>query len=335
MDVDAYVATHAERWARLEELVRRAHRRGGLHGAQVDELVDLYQATATDLSVVQSSAPDPALVARLSGLVARARAIVTGTSAPVGASIARFFTVDFPVTVWRARRWVVVTAVAWVVLAVLVGGWVSSDPVVQTSLATPEQIKALTGGEFERYYSANPALSFAAQVWTNNAWVVAASLAFGVLLGLPVLWVLAQNALNVGVAGGFMAAAGRTGLFFGLILPHGLLELTAVFVAGALGLRLGWTVIDPAGKPRAAALAAAGRSTLSAALGLAVVLAVSGALEAFVTPSGLPTPARIGIGGLVWAGFVAYVVVAGRRAERAGATGDLSVTEAGEVVPTA
>ena len=57
------------------------------------------------------------------------------------------------------------------------------------------------------------------------------------------LW---QNALNVGVAGGLMAANGKLGLFFGLILPHGLLELTAVFVAAGRRLRLGWTVSTPA-----------------------------------------------------------------------------------------
>ncbi|OKJ70291.1 hypothetical protein AMK30_25660 [Streptomyces sp. CB02460] len=38
-------------------------------------------------------------------------------------------------------------------------------------------------------------------------------------------------------------------LLVGLILPHGLLELTAVFVAVGTGLRLGWTVIDPGPHP--------------------------------------------------------------------------------------
>ena len=85
-------------------------------------------------------------------------------------------------------------------------------------------------------------------MWTNNAWVAALALALGGLLGSRSSWLLWQNALNVGIAGGLMAAHGRLGLFFGLILPHGLLELTAVFVAAGVGLRLGWTWID-AGPP--------------------------------------------------------------------------------------
>ena len=172
----------------------------------------------------------------------------------------------------------------------------AANPDVQGALAPPETVQQLVEEDFENYYSSAPAGSFAARVWTNNAWVAALSLAFGGLLGLPVLWVLWQNASSVGVVGGFMAAGGRTDLFFGLILPHGLLELTAVFVAAALGLRLGWTLVAPGPRTRAVAFAAEGRSTLSAVVGLTVVLLVSGIIEAFVTPSGLPTWARILIG---------------------------------------
>ncbi|HUV47876.1 MAG TPA: stage II sporulation protein M, partial [Actinomycetes bacterium] len=177
--------------------------------------------------------------------------------------------------------------------------------------------------------------SFAARVWTNNAWVAALSLAFGALLGLPVLWVLWQNATNVAVVAGFMAAGGRLDLFFGLILPHGLLELTAVFVAAALGLRLGWTLIEPGPRTRAVAFAAEGRGTLSAVVGLTVVLLVSGIIEAFVTPSGLPTWARISIGVLALALFISYVAVLGRRADRSGLTTDLAEGDIGETLPAA
>ncbi len=59
------------------------------------------------------------------------------------------------------------------------------------------------------------------------------------------------------------------------------------------------------------------------ALGLVGVLAVSGCIEAFVTPSPLPTWARIAIGILAEATFLAYVFVLGRRAYLRGHTGDL------------
>ena len=220
--------------------------------------------------------------------------------------------------------------------AMLARQWAATSPQVQASIGTPEEIRQLVDVEFADYYSSSPAGSFAARVWTNNAWAAAQALLFGAALVVPCLvWVLWPNALNVGIAGGLLAANGRLDLFFGLITPHGLLELTAVFVAAGVGMRLGWTILDPGPRPRAVAIAEEGRSAIVVALGLIVVLLVSGVIEAFVTPSPLPTWARIGIGVLAWAGFLAYVAVFGRRAERAGDIGDLVGDEATDVLPYA
>src|SRR6185369_483352 len=120
------------------------------------------------------------------------------------------------------------------------------------------------------------------QVWTNNAWVAARCLAGGVLI-VPTLYILWGNALNVGLIGGIMIAYGRADVFFGLIMPHGLLELTAVYVAAGVGLRIGWSWIAPGPtRTRGQALAQRARSGMLVALGLVAVLAVAGVLEAYV-----------------------------------------------------
>jgi hypothetical protein len=62
---------------------------------------------------------------------------------------------------------------------------------------------------------------------------------------------------------------------------------------------------------------------------------VSVVVEAFVTPSPLPTWARIGIGVLVWTAFLSYVGVFGRRGARAGETGDVRAELAGDSAPVA
>jgi uncharacterized membrane protein SpoIIM required for sporulation len=335
VDIDAFVAVHAGEWARLESLVRRARRPRRLTGAEVDELVDLYQRTATHLSILQTRSPDPVLLARLSRTVANARAAVAGAHVPAWRTIGRFFTTTFPVAVYRTRRWWVTTAVVSIVVAVALGVWVDTHPDVQRSLLPPGDIRDLVNHQFADYYSAHPAHDFAAQVWTNNVWVCAEVLVGGLTFGLLTVYSLLSNVVNVGVIGGYMAAAGKLGLFFGLIAPHGLLELTAVFVATGAGLRLGWTTIDPGPRPRSDAIALEGRSTVVIALGLVVVLAVSGAIEAFVTPSGLPTWARIAIGGLAELLFLSYVWTFGRRAAQAGETGDLDEELAGAVLPVA
>lgn len=332
MDIDAYVARHRGEWARLEELLDKGGRRGRLSGAEVDELVHLYQRVSTHLSVVRSASPDPALVARLSTLVARARSAVTGASTPAWKELARFFTVTFPAALYRSVRWWAAVGVAFCLVSLVVGWWVASTPEVQASIAAPEEIRQLVNRDFEAYYSSAPAGSFAARVFTNNAWVAALSLALGVFL-LPVGFVLWQNALNVGIAGGLMASAGKADLFFGLILPHGMLELTAVFVAAGAGLRLGWSWIDPGPRTRSRALAEEGQAAGALALGLAATLFVSGLIEAFVTPSGLPTWARVGIGFVAWAAFLVYVAVLGGRAARAGELGDVRGAGRTDVVP--
>jgi uncharacterized membrane protein SpoIIM required for sporulation len=334
MDLDVFVAAHRAEWDRLDQLLRR-HRR--ITGAEADEMVMLYQRAATHLSQLQSTAPDPVVTNRLTTLVARARNVVIGSRRSTWRDAVAFFTAGFPAACYRTRHWWIWSGVLFTLLTALVGWWIAGNPEVQATIGAPAELREMTqpGGGYEEYYSSSPAAAFSAQVWTNNAWVAAISLAFGVALGIPVVYVLLMNALNVGVGVGLMAAAGRLDIFLGLILPHGLLELTAVFVAAGAGLRLGWTVIDPGRRTRRTALAEEGRAAIGMAIGLTAVLFVSGLIEGYVTPSALPTWARIAIGVMAWAAFVAYVFIVGKRAVRAGETGDIARYDRSDEAPIA
>lgn len=319
MDLDAFVSEHSGEWRRLEVLAGR--RRPS--ATEADELVVLYQRAATHLSLVRSRSPDPALVARLSRLVLRARSTITGGRALRWADVARFFTVTFPVAVYRIWPWWCGVAVGFLLTSAGLTAYFASHPEALNHLIGQAAVRELADRDFAAYYSQAPAQDFAFKVWTNNALVSALCMASGILL-LPVLLLLADNALNIGVDGGALIAAGRADVFFGLIAPHGMLELTAVFVAAGAGLRIGWSWVAPGPDlTRDRALAAAARSGAAIALGLACVLAISGFIEAFVTPSPLPTVARVGIGVIALAGFLSYVVVLGSRAAAAGETGDV------------
>ena len=330
VDIDAFVSAHRPTWDRLDHLVKH---RSSLTGPEVDELVDLYQRVSTHLSIVRSSTADAALAGRLSALVARARSAITGVRRPAWREVVRFFTVSFPVVAYRARWWWLGTGVAFLAVSWVLGAWVAGNPEVQATIATEEAITELVEHDFADYYSENPAASFAGRVWINNVWVSLQTIAYAALLGLPIPYVLWMNAANVAIAGGLMASRDKLDIFFGLITPHGLPELTAVFLAAAVGMRLGWTVVAPGPRRRVDVLAEQGRAVMAVALGLVVVLFVSGLIEAFVTPSGLPTAARICIGVLAEAIFIGYVVVFGRRAARANETGDLE--DAPDVAPSA
>jgi uncharacterized membrane protein SpoIIM required for sporulation len=244
----------------------------------------------------------------------------------------RFWAVSFPVVAYRAWRWWLATAVAFFAVVVIMAFWVAGTPEVQSAIGTPADINELVNHDVESYYSEHPAAAFALEVWVNNSWVAAKCIAMSVVLGMPIPFVLFENAANVGVIAGLMFQAGKGGLLLGLLLPHGLLELTAVFLAGAVGMRLGWSVISPGDRPRGQVLAEEGRGVVSVAVGLVGVLLVSGLIEAMVTPSPLPTFARIGIGALAEAAFLSYIIYFGRRAVAAGETGDIE--DAPDFVPT-
>lgn len=324
MDLDAYTAAHRTEWERLEVL-------GGARrfsGPEADELIERYQAGASQLSAIKTSAGSTVVGDRLSVTLSRARLRFTGASSNLLSLLPAFLVVQLPAALYRIRWLTLAVGLATALIATLYALWTAGDPQVLANYGTDTQLRTLVEQDFVGYYSANPAASFTGQVWTNNAWIAAQSIAFGIT-GLWVPYTMLSNAQNVGVTAGIMFAYNRGDVFFSYILPHGLLELTAIFVAAAAGLRIFWAWISPGPRSRAQALAEDARALFAVAIGLVVVLLVAGLIEGFVTPRSWPVPLKIAIGAAALAAFLAYFLVLGRRAARAGATGDLAAFDAG------
>lgn len=328
MDIDRFLVTNEPLWQRLAELTTRARRGvGRLSAAELDELVRLYQRASTHLSYVRTYYGDPGLTLRLTGLVASAGSVIYGTRPRTLRAIGSFFTVTFPAAMWDSRRFIAISAALFIVPALAVGAWLANSPRALEAAAPEALREAYVSQEFEEYYTSDPATQFASQVFTNNAQVGFYAFALGPLtLGIGTGAILVLNAANLGVAGGLFAAAGQQPKFWGLILPHGLLELTGVFVAGGAGLRMGWTIVAPGDRRRAVALADDGRRAFVVALGLVAVFFVAGVIEGFITGAPLPTWFRVGVGVIAEVTFLSYAVVLGRSAAAAGYTGRLDET---------
>lgn len=329
MDTDAFIAVHRPQWDRLQELTRSRT----LDAEGVDELMSLYQETATHLSTVRSTNPDPALTARLSLLVHRARLRITGARTPLWRHARTFFWEDLPAALFEARWAVVLSTAVFLVAALASGLYFGLDPVAREMVIPEGAQRSLAQRDFVSYYFEGEASGFAAQVWTNNAWITVQAVVFGVTGIWPMIMLL-QNGLNIGLSAGVMGAYGGLGTFFVYLLPHGLLELTCVFVGTGAGLRTFWAWVRPGSLPRLWALARAARSLVTVAIGLVPVLLVSGFVEAFVTPSGLPAAVRIAIGAAVWIAFLVYMLGRGHQVHRRGVTGDLSEEMVGDHVAT-
>lgn len=307
MDLDAFIEAHGPTWRRLESLVKKP----SLDPQETLELFDLYQSTSTHLSIVRSSVPDPELVAGLSRLLMKTRATM-GTTSTGWRGLARLFTHSGPLELYKTRYWWLTTWAVFHGLVAVMTTWFVMNPQWQSQIATPEMIRQFVEHDFVDYYSTYPAQDFAFQVWTNNAYLCAVVIALGIA-GLPVILMLWTNLLNLVLSAAIMITNGAGEIFFGLILPHGLLELTMVCVSAAVGLRVFWSWVSPGARSRTSSLAQVVRQSVSLIAVTTVALMVCGIIEAFVTPSSLPTWARIGIGVVAFVGFLVYGLGLGRQ----------------------
>lgn len=330
MDLDAYTIVHLGEWQRLDELARAR----SLSGREADELIELFQSGSAQLSTITSTAGQSSAGDRLSVALSRARLRFTGASDNLLRAVPRFLWLQLPAALYRLRWLTLAVGAATILIAVLLATWVNGDPAVLAALGRQADLRALVDTQFVDYYRQNPAASFTGQVWTNNAWVAAQSIAFGITGVYPVVVVI-QNAVNLGIDAAAMFAFGKGDVFFSYVLPHGMLELTSIFVAAAAGLRIFWAWVVPGPRSRARSLSEEGRALFIVAIGLAMSLFVSGVIEGFVTPSHLPVWLKITIGALALAAFLGYILVVGGRAVRAGETGDLAAADRGATQLTA
>ncbi len=257
---------------------------------------------------------DPALHGELTHLVADAAGVVYGTEARSRSAVLDFLRVQWPAAVWRLRTQLAIATVALVLPALLLGAFVVRDARALPTIGSDEELTQFVEQDFTDYYTDNPNPVFAALVGTNNIQVGLLAFGAGVLGGLPTLYVLAFNGLNIGVAGGIITAFGRPAVFWTSILPHGLLEIAAIITSGAAGMRLGWALLAPGDRWRSDALAEEGQRAAVVVLGLLLAFTGAALVEGFVTPRTWPAWLEIGIGALALAAFAVPVIVRGRAA---------------------
>jgi uncharacterized membrane protein SpoIIM required for sporulation len=324
MDLDAYSAAHREEWDRLARLGSQRH----FTGVEADELIDRYQSGASQLSAIKTTAGESVQGDRLSLWLSRARLRFTGASANVLSQLPRFFAAQLPAALFRIRWLCLVLAASTFFIAFLYAWWATANPAVLASLGSTAELESYAKEDFVNYYSEHSGGAFTGFVWTNNAWLAAQCIAFGIF-GVYAPYILFTNAQGLGLTAAIMNEFDRLDVFFLYIAPHGQLELYAIFVAGAAGMRIFWAWIAPGQRTRTQALAQEGRAMFTIVIGLILALLVSGLIEGFITRQDWPWVIKIGIGTIALGSFLFYQWVVGRRAARAGETGDLDEFEAG------
>ena len=325
MDLDAYSAAHRAEWDRLAALARQRK----LSGRDADELIELYQSASAHLAEIKATVGETVQGDHISLALARARIRFTGTPANPLRQLTLFFANQLPAALYRIRWLTLAVTAAFFVIATLAGLWAFHTPGALEAVVGPEEFRQEYAEElFVEYYSESSEGGFASQVWTNNAWITAQTVMFGIT-GVFVPYVVFSNGFGLGVSGAIMAEFDRLDVFFLYLAPHGQLELYSIFVAAAAGLLIFWSWVAPGHRTRRQALAEDGRAFFTIVIGLALSLLVSGIVEGFVTRQDWPWPLKIGIGTAVLVLFLLYQWVAGRRAAKAGETGDVEEFDAG------
>lgn len=302
----------------------RAGRRGirSLTLEEIAELARLYRASTSDLAYAQGRGFDRALLEYLNRSVARAHAYVYARAPEsslrrIGAFYAHYFPAEFR----RSLPYVAICAALTVACAVVAYVLVRNHPADAYALLPRELVpdsirKSLHDSNFAVDPAFAPAMS--AFIITNNVKVAIVAFAGSITLGALTLYIIAFNGLMLGGLGALFTNAGFGADFWATVAPHGVIELTAIQIAGAAGLLIAGSVLFPGRRSRREAIVSNARRAGTLIVGVASMLVVAGTIEAFVSPRRLPISTREAVGAFTAVLLVLYFGYAGR----AGATED-------------
>lgn len=167
----------------------------------------------------------------------------------------------------------------------------------------PAFIEAVESNRIGGGYWNNPLE--ASSFMTNNILVSIKAFVYGITLGVGTIYILFFNGALLGALTALVYLYSDPVKYWSLILPHGVIELTAIFIAGAAGLMIGRSLLIPKEHSRLHSLVKGSKSALSMIWGIILMLIVAGIIEGFFTPSKVSQ-----IGKLIFAATTGILLIA-------------------------
>jgi uncharacterized membrane protein SpoIIM required for sporulation len=312
-----FVADRKPRWSRLESRVAQIDRLGigSLAVDEIDELAFDYRAVTSDLAMAQGRGYDSAIVGYLNRLGARAHAYVyLGTIRSGWSGVWTFLRSSFPCELRRSALPIGICAAVTIACAIIAYRAVIAEPANAYALlpapAIPHITKSLHDANFGFDRAFAPLAS--SEIITNNIRVAGIAFAGGMTCGVLTLWIIIENGLMLGGLGALFARANFGLDFWATIAPHGVIELSAIQVAGGAGLLIAAAIVAPGRARRIDAIVRNARRAGTLVLGTACMLVIAGSIEGFVSPQRLSPLVRIAIGALTAVALAAYAAFAGK-----------------------
>ncbi|HET7423196.1 MAG TPA: stage II sporulation protein M [Gemmatimonadales bacterium] len=317
-----FVARKRERWDEFQRLAERAAARG-LDSFAAHELPDFaarYREVAADLARARTYRSDEATLSRLERLAAAGHNALYREDRNTWRRIWEVLARECPAAIVGARGYVLVAFLCFAVPAA--GGYLllRQDPALAAEVLPEVMLQRAEAGaarqaEGKRYVdvAAEDRPLMASGIISNNVRVAISCFAGGIFLGVGSLIMLGFNGLSIGASAGHFANVGLLGYLLEFILGHGLLELFAIWVAGAAGFLLGRSVVAPGDLLRSEALVISGRRAVRMVGGAAILLVVAGLIEGFVSAGTGGVAVRLAASALSLT-FLAIYLLNGRRA---------------------
>ena len=295
IDLPRFIATERPSWTELEKILDRLQAEPG-RALTLDEAKRfhfLYQKVSADLGRIATFASEPELRRYLEALTARAYGEIHETRER-GRRFrpAHWFFTEFP-RVFRKHSGAFVISCVITVVGVLFGGLAvmlddeAKEAVLPAMFAghlgdPAKRVAMEEKAKKDRY--ADKHSMFASQLMTNNIGVSIKALALGMTFGVGTIILLFYNGVILGLVGIDYILAGQSVFLAGWLLPHGVIEIPAILIAGQGGLMLGAALI---GRGDRAALGerlrALGPDLATLIGGVAVMLVWAGFVEAFLS----------------------------------------------------
>jgi uncharacterized membrane protein SpoIIM required for sporulation len=282
------------------------------------EMPSRYRRLCQSLALAAERQYSPELVDRLNRVALRGHHALYRNRARQPWRVLEFLVADFPALV--RREWRVVAGAAALFFGPLLGllAALQAWPEFVHYLLTPQQI----AGFHEMYDPANRRLGmreadtsvamFGFYIW-NNVRIGFQTFAGGMLAGVGSAWFLGANGIVIGAVAGYLTQIGYHESFWSFVAGHSSLELIAIVLAGAAGLRLGLAIIAPGNATRRSALVAAAKPAVRIMYGAALMFVAAAFVEAFWSPlTEIPFDVKLTVGVAGWAVLLAYFALAGR-----------------------
>ena len=293
VDLQKFIANERPVWAELERMLNRIE--GDPHGqlslAQLQRFHQLYERTAAGLARITTFSSEPETRRFLENLVARAYGEIHETRE----KHRRFYPLQWFFKTWpqtfRKHIRAFYLSVAITVAGCAFGGLaIAFDPdakpvlmpfshLMQDPAKRVAEEENATDDRLQGYKT-----SFSAQLMTHNTKVSIFTLALGMTWGVGTIIMLFYNGVILGAVAVDYIHAGQTKFLLGWLMPHGVIEIPAILIAGQAGLILAFALI---GRGRRTPLRARLReisgdlSTLIFGVGLMLIWA--GFIEAFLS----------------------------------------------------